>query len=491
MPSAIPSDNPSDQTSSVPSSMPSDIPSDIPSDQPSNMPSVTPVPGCSGPNDGSTNFCIDPSFTDSSPKIGEIGDKGLNAYSLIEDLGLCEGNCDTNCADGLVCISPDQDGSVRGCYGISNTNYKYCTYPILDNSKSSSGSLDFTESFFRVTNTGNTGILQVYGLRTDLSVASEKYLVWDSNNLNLSNLVSENNDFDHDSDFSISTARDIFFSGDFTHHNLVMDIVENDSSGLHVKTSSIEIHGSTSKSYEFASPIDVNQNTMISFDVTLGNGVKAIALCVDVVRVASDSSTDEGLSTKCLAVGGTASSPSSSEEAPYEGILSGYVSSDTTVEEGIKTTIEYKLSEMFPSRLERIKYIGIIQVVNENDVSVTSSLIENLLFYDNNSNSQVNRMLTASSEICVCGPNELASTQRAGLHHTCSDALDFCSSAEDKLKEITKNENDFCSSHFECRSGLCQNNKCTSRVSEHSYFIVTAASNEVALISNVFGFFRV
>ena len=447
------------------------------------MPSVTPVPGCSGPNDGSTNFCVDPSFIDSSPKIGEITDKGIDAFSLIANLGLCEGNCDTNCADGLVCISPDQDGSVRGCYGISNANYKYCTYPILDNSKSSSGSLDFTESFFRVT---NTGILQVYGLSTDLSVASEKFLVWDSINLKNSNPVSESNDFKHDSDFSISTARDIFFSGDFTHHNFIMDIVENDNSGLQVTTSSIEIHGSTSKSYEFASPIDVNQNTMVSFDVTLGNGVKAIALCVDVVRVASDSSTDGGLSTKCLAVGGTASSPSSPEEAPYEGILSNYVSSDTTVEEGIKTSIEYKLSEMFPTRLETIKYIGIIQVVNENDASVTSSLIEDLLFDDDNSDSQVNRKLTSSSEICVCGPNELASTQRAGLHHTCSDALDFCSSAEDKLKEITKNENEFCSSHFECRSGLCQNDKCTSRVSEHSHFIAIYCNFEVALISNVF-----
>ena len=230
-----------------------------------------------------------------------------------------------------------------------------------------------------------------------------------------------------------------------------VDPVESVESGLHVTTSSITVYGTTSKAYEFAAPVDVDFNSMVSFNVTLGNGVQALTLCVDD-DIKANSGVDGRVESTCLALGGSA----------IDEILDDYLSPETIGSVGVKTAVTFQLWQMFSSRNSPIKYLGIIQVVNENDVSVTESKIEDVLFYKDIEEST--RRLSTGSDLCTCGPDELASTTKPGLHHHCVYEGDFCSPAEDKLLEIQKNENDYCSSHSECRSGLCENDKCTSKV---------------------------
>lgn len=445
--SNAPSDSPSTfpSLSQNPSSMPSNIPST--SSVPSSNPSSNPVPGCSGDNDGSTNYCINPNFDENSPKNGYLTDKGETAFNLVDNLGLCEGNCDTNCADGLVCVAPDTDGNVRGCSGLPLLDYKYCAYPVLTNKPDNNG-VDlstFKESFLRVTDDGS---VEIYAVENDLSISSNQYLVWNREGTFSQNPTAESLDFEHDFDLSRSTARDIFFVGDYGHADLKVDLVESEESGLHVKTSEVNVYGTTSKVYEFASPIDVDFNSMVSLKVTLGTGVKALALCMDD-DVRASTGSDGRVKNNCLALGGTS----------VDEIFENYLSPGTTATVEDSTEVTFPLWQMYSSREPPVKYLGIIQIVNENDVSVTESLIQDLRFYQEN-----NRRLNTGSTLCTCGPTELASTLTPGLHHNCVNSGDFCSPAKDKLLEITKNENDSCSSHSECRSGICQNDKCASKV---------------------------
>ena len=124
---------------------------------------------------------------------------GEEAYSLIENLGLCEGNCNENCAEGLVCITPENE-SVRGCSGTARSDYKYCTYPALEYlSNQNDVNLDYQESFLRVTDDGN---VKIYGAQSDLSSADSQYLVWDSQSGHVSVPSAESLDFEHGSDLS-------------------------------------------------------------------------------------------------------------------------------------------------------------------------------------------------------------------------------------------------------------------------------------------------
>lgn len=474
IPSSEPSDIPSDipTLSAIPSVGPSDTPSDVPSDTPSNSPSIssgptsspsdlpsvsnapssqpsnTNVPGCVGLNDGSTNYCIsaDAFDDDDFPQNKELLNIGTtkNEYlSRTSPLSLCEGHCEfnANCGPGLICQEQDSQGKVKGCSGISsNEGWKYCTYPALARNQSN-GSININsvlDSFLRI---DDTGVLKVY--------SKSQGLIWDSMNgvkkIFPTQCTSTNCGFDPDHDISITTTRDIVFAGKYDRADLVNEIVESDDSGLSVSSQSIKVKGTISKAYELVSPLRVTATSEISFHYELGDGVLALGLCADD-RTTPNVPGDGRVTSSCLALGGTSISEvfTSYFEPKEEEIVQ--IS-------GNSTEVKIKLSKMFPSQKGRLMYLGIIQVLQENFHTDSYSFIDTLQFLEAGGGRR--KLQGSKSDICICDSTELASTLTPGLHHTCKTNDDFCTSASNILTEITRNENESCSSSSECRSGVC------------------------------------
>lgn len=477
IPSTEPSDTPSDvpTLSAIPSVGPSSAPSDVPSDTPSNSPSTssgptsspsyfpslsnapssqpsnTNVPGCVGLNDGSTNYCIsaDAFDDDDFPQNKELRNIGTtkNEYlSRTSPLSLCEGHCEsnTNCGPGLICQEPDSQGQVKGCSGISsNEDWKYCTYPALEKNQSNGGIDIFNsvnDSFLRI---DDTGILKVY--------SKSQGLLWDSKDgvpnpvPDQSACTSTNCGFDPDHDISITTTRDIVFAGNYDRADLVNEIVESTDSGLSVSSQSIKVKGTISKAYEFVSPLRVTAGSEISFRYELGDGVLALGLCADD-RTTPKVPGDGRVTSSCLALGGTSIG---------EVFTSYFEPKEEEIVEisGNYTKVEVKLSKMFPSQKGRLMYLGIIQVLQENFLTDSYSYIEGVKFLEASGGRR--KLQGSKSDFCICDATKLASTLTPGLHHTCKTNDDFCTSARNILTEITRNENESCSSNLECRSGVC------------------------------------
>lgn len=170
----MPSESPSDEPSNAPSlsSLPSSLPTLYPSTslEPSQLPSFSPVPGCSGSNDG-YNVCVDPSLVGEA-RNGEIDD--FDRSSTGEALDLCQGQCisDSQCRGRLVCVESEGDGSgifkVRGCNKNAQKNWKYCVYPAFSNvipvDDEKNLLANVKQSFMRVE---NNGTLSVYNADTN------------------------------------------------------------------------------------------------------------------------------------------------------------------------------------------------------------------------------------------------------------------------------------------------------------------------------------
>lgn len=454
--SMFPSSSPT--LSMIPSSSPSSYPSV--SNAPSLMPSITNVPGCSGLNDGLTNYCINPTFTEQNIPLTNLDNKG--SYINAQPLNLCQGHCeiDDNCNPGLVCMAQDSNGNVDGCTGTSpNEGWKYCTYPsltlrsVIDTGADSSLSInDVRDSFLRIHNEGK---LQVF--------SKENGLLWDSvdGKKDGFEVCTENNcGFNTEFDVSITTARDIIFAGDYNHVDFATDIKESIDGGLSVTTTSIKVKGTTSKAYEFVTPLQVNSTLFMKFNYTVVDGAKAFALCFDD-GITKRVENDGRVLSKCAAIGGSSVSD----------VLSTSVSLDENIQSTSQnvTVVEFGLSNLFPSQIGKLRYIGILQVMNDNVFTDSFSLIEEPKFFykENVQENPQRRLDQTANSICVCNSTELASTLAPGLHHTCQAEGDFCTSAKNILTEITKNENDPCLTASECRSGICgdePNKVCLSEV---------------------------
>lgn len=418
------------------------------------FPSATPVPGCAGRNTGH-NFCINPEYSN-----GDQSTKNLQYIENIANQGgkieLCQGHCNKNsdCKRGLVCTESINSGvntedgqrvtaKVRGCTGTVNEPGSFCTFPILNESVSNRGVTRRDKgSFLRVE---NEGYFSVYS-------QDNNELIWDSTGEMIKPNSIASPSYDARTDISISIARDIVYSGEYSHKSMIMDMPQDsiEDSGLHVDKEIINIYGTTAKSYEFLAPYEVTARSMISFHVTLGEGVKALALCVDD-EINSSSRSTEKVTTLCL-VGG---------ENPSD-FFEKTLTEDMEISSGEMKEVKFELSTLFQSQ-KKMKYIGIVQVVNDNDVSVTESIISGLDFYESSTRRRLNQNQEDFPVLCPIG--ELASTSEAGLQHSRFTQNDFCSPAANKLQEIVRNEGDRCTTSLQCRSGLCHQDQCVSRVS--------------------------
>ena len=484
IPSVGPTDTPSNSPSDIPSNSPttslgpSSTPSTIPSisNIPSSQPSMTNIPGCVGLNDGITNYCVSPDAFDAfyasenssfpqNKEILNIGTSKIEYTSRSSPLSLCEGHCeiDNNCGPGLICKEQSQ-GKIEGCSDFSSNvraGWKYCTYPALTENKSSQNiSIDsVNDSFLRI---HDTGVLQVY--------SKSQGLIWDSEE-GVSktfpckvgctdNKFNEDYGFNEDYDLSVTTARDIVFAGDYIHADFVNKIVESSNSGLSVTENSIKVKGSISKAYEFVSPLRVTASRKISFHYKLGDGVVALGLCAD--DGVKPSVSDNGrVKSTCLALGGT------NVEEVFASHLSPSVEEIITKSEN-STEVEIDLHKMFPSQTKELRYLGIIQVLQENFLTDSFSFIFNSTFLPSQDSKKLNQ------DLCVCDSTELAATLTPGLHHTCKSQDDFCTSASNILRQITRNENESCSSNLDCRSGVCDEEEkvCKSTVRSIGIFFL-------------------
>eukprot|EP00979_Chaetoceros_neogracilis_P017510 scaffold10231_cov289-Chaetoceros_neogracile.AAC.1 len=321
-PSSMPSDEPSSMPSDEPSSMPSDEPSSMPSDEPSiapshkpssnapsnkpsgspstsmfpsSSPSMTPVPGCSGQNNGE-NFCINPNFEDADFNQPLDSSNGEYAYDH-GTLDLCEGNCqyDFNCVNGLVCSNASNHGHVPGCTGTSVGSFNYCTYPELKSMMSTSISND--NVFLRV---GDDGIVKVYN-------EGGTTLIWNSASIDSdTNVVSSETLFDADrNDISALLTKLMYFHGSYSHVNIDFEFEDAEDAGLHVDGNTVEVYATTSLAYRLLSPYPISALSTLSFDVTLGSDIDALAICIDD-GVTAKMDGDGRAASICLALGGFA-----------------------------------------------------------------------------------------------------------------------------------------------------------------------------------------
>lgn len=415
------------------------------------MPSFSPVPGCSGSNDG-YNVCVDPSLV-GDDRIGEID--GIDRSITGEALDLCQGQCinDSQCKGRLVCVESEGDGNgifkVRGCNKNAQQNWKYCAYPAfrnvipVDDEKNLLANVK--KSFMRVE---NDGTLSVYDEVTNTRL-------W--NNEDVGGTESDPS-FRHSVDFSISTAKDLTFAGEYRRTGVYYQFQEElERSGFHVDGTEIQVHGSTSKAYQLAAPYQVNARSTLSLQFTIGTGVKALAIC-----------PDDGLNprvegngrvvTSCLLLGCKAI------EAFDDIFDINYVKvvADDKCDDG---SASVPLSSVFPS-VKKLKYFGLIQIMNENLAEISNSVIMNLNIEDEEEVSDDRRRTTITPDPLKCGPGELVVTTKPGLYHVKESINDFCTPAGNVLKMITKNEGDACSSDGECRSGKCVGDICVSEVSK-------------------------
>jgi len=431
-------------------------PSEFPSV--SLSPSISPVPGCSGISDGG-NYCINPLVEDVTSHAQIRNDAYFTpnfsgSTFTAPNLGRCEGHCnaDSMCQEGLVCFQRNDNEFVPGCTGTPRNGWHYCIYPQLSQ-ETAYDSLDYEGgSFLRI---GDSGVLTVF-------TADGSGIIWNSTLSDQSAVP-----FDHESDISLELANQLHFSTDtYTHSTIQFDFdSETTLGGFHVNTaSSIEIFSTTSLAYKLVTSYSVSRQSRLSFDIHVGRQIKAIAICLDQQ---SDYGTDTIIVTSCMAIGGTAIEETFGTDIQ---ILSTSAENDNMV------SIDIAVKELFPSR-SKFNIIGIMQVANlgtETDVNNITSLIENIDFHD--ISTEVGRRLleTGDTSPCdllvytidsACPPGCMVETTKGGLFHELQDVNDFCISMDIALKQTAKNEEETCSLDENCRSGLCQDNQCISKVS--------------------------
>jgi len=442
--SQSPSEQPSD--SQVPSEQPSDSqsPSNQPSTFPSFAPSMTPVPGCSKENTGG-NFCIIPEFEGALVKQSLV-DYGPNGNLVKTPLDACEGNCnkDSHCKDGLVCFlrNSTSDPSPPGCTGTPTEIHNYCMYPQLKEIVAVEA-LDNNGAFIKV---GDDGIVKVFSSNVNT-------LIWWSS---VDQLVQETAFLDPRSDISIHLVPQLLYAGTYMHSSIYTN--DNTSEGgFHVNGTYIEVHGSISVAYELLEQYYVSAQSKISFTVTLGSDVEALAICMDdglIQRTEKDNRAE----TTCLALGGSSIDTVLDDPKKLSDFSSG------------PRDVVYLLHELFPTReSSQMKFVGFVQRTTRNsgDRGVPSpSIIERIRFYEDDQDTQ--RKL--EEVVMRCPGGELAATSKAGLQDTKHNIQDFCVSSEILLKQIELDEGDYCLRDFGCRSGLCNKNSetCKSRVRPNS-----------------------
>ena len=409
---------------------------------PSTAPSLTPIPGCSNENLGG-NYCINPKFEGAPVNQQLDGSLGFDAHSKVKrKLFVCEGDCDkdSHCEDGLVCFKRNSDDAPPppGCTGTPYQDMDYCTYPQLKNIFSGEA-LDNNGAFIRVS---DDGMVKVF--------SSNGELIWWSSSVD--QLVQETALFDIRSDISIHLATHLLYASDYVHSSVFKEF-DSSEGKFHADRNTIEIHGSISLAYELLDPFPVSALSRISFNVTLGNGIKVLAICMDDGLTPSIES-DQRAETTCLAIGGSSietviKNPIRLLEEPSPG----------------PDEIVYSLMNLFPTRSTSvIKYIGFVQVISDNgDIEFSPSFFESIRFYDVDNDGQANgRRLVNIGETCPAG--ELVATTKAGLQDTLQDGGDFCVSSLTMLNQIVLEEGELCEVNNECRSGLCETNECESRV---------------------------
>jgi len=418
---------------------------------------MTPVPGCSGVNDGK-KYCIDPDF-EGDTLIAALDDSSGTSANTYGALGLCQGNCDhnDNCKEGLVCFRRNKE-SVPGCTGSPVDNYHYCIYPQL-NTTDVIDSLNNDGAFLRIRDSGALTVFTVNGT-----------VIWDTENTMNQTGIS----FDPDSDISLQLENQLHFAGTYRHSEIHFDF-DSDArkggfygeGGFHVNADSIEVFSTTSIAYKLIASYPVSIHSRLSFDITLANDTEAIAICVDDGVTKRKDIVDESINragTKCLAIGGTAIAARFGTDIK---------TLDSLAEPGIMKSVDIALTELFFSRLSDIDYIGIMQVASEFSAidDTLPSLIQNINFYNKGIHYGRRSLVTSDTDPCVstfdntCTPGCMAATTKEGLHHKLHREDDFCISIANMLTQLTKNEEEPCLFHNECRSGLCQSNKCHSRVS--------------------------
>jgi len=405
---------------------------------------MTPVPGCSKENTGG-NYCINPEFEGAPVNQQLDGSLGFNAHSKVNrKLFVCEGDCDkdSHCEDGLVCFKRNQNvNSILppGCTGTPIDYMDYCIYPELTNIPSGEV-LNNDGAFIRV---GDDGTVKVFS-------KSIGELIWSSDY----SLLNETALFDIGHDISIHLATHLLYAGDYSHSSVIKEF-DSSEGGFHADSNSIEIYGSISFAYELLDPVRVSALSMISFNITLGNGIEALAICMDddlTPRIDMEHTRAE---TTCLSIAGTS----------IETVLQNPI---TLLEEpppGTSTRIDHSLKGLFPTRSTTvITYIGIVQITSDNGgIESSPSLFESIQFYDVDEGAQGNgRRLVNIGETCPAG--ELSATMTAGLQDTLQDEGDFCVSSLTMLNQIVLEEGAYCLLNTECRSGLCESDSCKSRV---------------------------
>ena len=465
---------------------------------------MTPVPGCSGRNEGD-NYCINPDsvLQDSNGTPPLTGDD-LEA-SKYGELDLCEGHCTEtdNCKDGLVCFVRSGLSSVPGCSGQGQEGFNYCTYPTLDTK--SANIITNAGSFLRIVDEGlDEGTIKVFS-------ADGQKVIWRSVNPNKISTLDEDADVEMpvDSDVSISLASMMRYAGPYYRPDIYFKFTNDDQGGLHVYEStsdgssdgsSVEIHSTTSIAYSLVASYEVTNLSTLSFDVTVGRGINALAICIDdgldleTRRVANDCLILGGLKINVLGpnnifsylkdiipddevAAGEAPDPDdiveageSTPEDPnarririralQEDPLANYPFQTSTV------PVNIKLHTIFPSK-GPAKYFTFMQVADELASATSNSLIENIQIAEDEDDAEILRRKLSehSPNPMECDPGFLAVTDTPGLQIEKRNLrLDFCVPSEKRLFEISRNVNDACVIDTDCRSGQCVNDKCTSRV---------------------------
>lgn len=446
---------------------------------------MTPVPGCAGHNEGA-NYCINPdSVQDGVPAL-----TGSSQFSWkFGQLKLCEGYCKVtrNCQDGLVCYERDGFSNVPGCSGQGEPNYNYCTNPQL--STKSPNIISNEGSFLRIGNEGNITVYRADG----------KKVVWRSaNDDDVEVPLNEDSDVTNslDSDVSISLAKMMRYAGPYRRPDILHQFTDIDQGGLHVyetlSGSSVEIHSTTSIAYSLVASHAVTNLSTLSFDVTVGSGIKALAICMDD---GLDFDTRR-VSTNCLILGGSkinilgpnknfvflkeivADDVVEAGESPNDDKVTAGESQDGPEERRIRALqddplanypfqtstvpVNIKLNTIFPST-GPAKYFTFMQVADEQAAETSYSLIENIQIAEDDTEF-LRRKLSEHTSM-ECNPGNLAVTGTPGLQNTKkSQKLDFCVPSAKRLFEISRNVGDTCVIDADCRSGQCIVDKCASRV---------------------------
>ena len=362
--------------------------------------------------------------------------------------GLCQGNCggDSGCAGDLVCFDRNTfDALPPECTGTTNTYNNVCSYSTLT-SPSVEDLINISESFLRV---GDDGVLEVYGENSDFS--GNLGLIWTNANGLMMNDFDGSVQYIPGTDISHRLATDMYFAGDYSHPSIKLGSNEPNQ-GFHVDEKRLELSGTNFIAFQLASSVVVSSLSKISLTFTLGNGTDALAICLDD-DITADRLNDRVLSS-CLTLGG-----SNIYSVFYEGSVKEFEMSDEKWQ-----IVNFDLFQLFPSRSSAITSIGIVHKANEVDTllgNITSTIIKNIAIFEDAPTNR--KMQTSNSLICPAG--QIAATETPGLNQYRTTVLDFCVDSKIVLEEITRNEGEPCTSNNKCRSGLCQNNICGSRVS--------------------------